>query len=72
MADWAAEQRAANRCRNCGVLGHYTQECTEFGPWYPEEGKTRLDYAEQDEIIRLAIAQDIMDEHAPAGGGGHV
>jgi hypothetical protein len=65
QADWAAEQRALNRCRNCGELGHYTQECTGFGPWFPEEGKTKADYAELDEQIRLAIATDIIEEHSP-------
>lgn len=66
-AEWRELQRQQNRCRNCGELGHYTQECQDFGPWFPAEGKTRADYAELDEEIRLKIAQDIMEEHAPAG-----
>lgn len=58
-----AQQRAANRCRNCGEMGHFTHECTEFGPLFHEEGKGREDYAELDAQILSLIALDIFAEH---------
>lgn len=33
------------------------------GPWYPEEGKTREDYAEEEERISRLVAVDIIHEH---------
>jgi hypothetical protein len=56
-------QRDRNRCRNCGEMGHFTHDCTEFGPLFHEEGKVRADYAELDEKILGLIALDIFAEH---------
>jgi hypothetical protein len=51
------------RCRNCGALEHRTQDCAEHGPWFPEEGKTAADYAEQAQKISDLVAADIIAEH---------
>lgn len=51
------------RCRNCGTLGHKTQVCPRYGPWYPEPGKTRADYTKLAEKIVQLVAKDIMAEH---------
>jgi hypothetical protein len=52
-----------NRCRNCGVLNHLTQRCPRFGPWYPEPGKSKADYAELAAQIEALVAADILAEH---------
>lgn len=52
-----------SRCRNCGILDHKTQHCPRYGPWYPEPGKTRADYAELAAEITEKVAQDILAEH---------
>jgi hypothetical protein len=52
-----------NRCRNCGDPEHRTQECQEFGPWYPDAGKTAADYKQQAEDISHLVAADILAEH---------
>lgn len=52
-----------NRCRNCGILDHKTQHCPRYGPWYPEPGKTREDYAALADEITEKVAQDILAEH---------
>ncbi len=51
------------RCRNCGSPDHRTNRCTEFGPWFPEEGKTKIDYCEVSARIDALIAGDIITEH---------
>ena len=51
------------RCRNCGDARHATQECVDYGPWYPEPGKTRADYAKEEERISGLVAVDIIHEH---------
>lgn len=51
------------RCRNCGTLGHRTQVCPRYGPWYPAPGKTRDDYTKLAERITKLVAADIMAEH---------
>jgi len=52
-----------SRCRNCGILAHKTQNCPRYGPWYPEPGKTREDYAELASRIVTLVAGDILAEH---------
>ena len=52
-----------SRCRNCGIMGHHTQHCPRYGPWYPEPGKTRQDYAKLAERITTLVAGDILAEH---------
>lgn len=51
------------RCRNCGELTHATQLCGEYGPWFPEEGKSKNDYCELAAKIDALIAADIIAEH---------
>lgn len=51
------------RCRNCGSLGHRTQSCLENGPWFPEPGKSKEDYAAEAERIANLVAADVMAEH---------
>ena len=51
------------RCYNCGAEGHRTQQCTEYGPYYIEPGKTRQDYDEQVQRIADLFAKDIITEH---------
>jgi len=51
------------RCRNCGLLGHKTQVCPRYGPWYPEPGKTKEDYAKEAERIANLVAADVIAEH---------
>lgn len=51
------------RCRNCGSLEHVTRECTQYGPWFPEEGKTVNDYDELTAKIGRLIAGDILAEY---------
>ena len=51
------------RCRNCGLLGHKTQTCPRYGPWYPEPGKTKEDYAKDAERIANLVAADVIAEH---------
>jgi hypothetical protein len=55
------------RCRNCGET-HPTQNCGEFGPWYPEEGKTAADYADLAEKINNMVAADVIAEHEASHG----
>ena len=62
--DVRAEQRRVNMCRNCGELGHYTHECTEYGPLFHEEGKTFEDYAELNQEILEKLAAQIIEEHS--------
>jgi len=52
-----------SRCRNCGDARHETQQCLVDGPWFPAEGKTRKDYAKEDERISRLVATDILHEH---------
>jgi hypothetical protein len=52
-----------NRCRNCGNPAHKTQHCPRFGPWYPEPGKSRMDYADLADQISRLVAADILAEH---------
>jgi len=52
------------RCRNCGILDHKTQHCPRYGPWFPEPGKERTDYAELAELITELVARDVLAEHA--------
>lgn len=52
-----------SRCRNCGDARHLTQECLVHGPWFPEEGKTRDDYVDEDERISRLVAVDVLHEH---------
>ena len=51
------------RCRNCGDARHLTQECVTDGPWFPAEGKTRADYAQEEQRISQLVAVDIIHEH---------
>ena len=51
------------RCRNCGDARHETQECKNYGPWFPEPGKSRMDYAAEAERISRLVAVDIIHEH---------
>jgi hypothetical protein len=44
-------------------LNHKTQHCPRYGPWYPEPGKTREDYAELAAEIADKVAADILAEH---------
>jgi hypothetical protein len=53
----------STRCRNCGTTEHYTQNCGEYGPWYPEPGKTGQDYGELTNKIDKLVAEDIFREH---------
>lgn len=52
------------RCRNCGILDHRTQHCPRYGPWFPEPGKQREDYAELASLITELVARDVLAEHA--------
>ncbi len=52
-----------SRCRNCGELDHLTQDCEDYGPWFPAPDKVREDYAEQEERISHLVAADILHEH---------
>lgn len=52
-----------SRCRNCGDARHLTQECLSYGPWYPEPGKVKADYAKEEERISALVAVDILHEH---------
>lgn len=52
-----------DRCRNCGIRGHQTQNCPSWGPLYPAPGKTREDYAKQNKKIQDKLARDIVEEH---------
>jgi hypothetical protein len=52
-----------SRCRNCGDARHVTQQCKVYGPWYPEPGKTKDDYTEEEERISRLVAVDILHEH---------
>ena len=60
-----------SRCRNCGILNHQTQHCPRYGPWYPEPGKTREDYAALAERIVTLVAGDILAEHEGSEGHEH-
>ena len=51
------------RCYNCGKVGHRTQHCTEYGPYYCEPGKSSQDYGELVQRIADLFAQDIVTEH---------
>lgn len=51
------------RCRNCGDARHVTQDCKDYGPWYPEPGKTGADYEAEMERISRLVAVDILHEH---------
>jgi hypothetical protein len=51
------------RCRNCGDDQHLTQDCQSDGPWFPAEGKNRMDYSEEAERISRLVAADILHEH---------
>ena len=51
------------RCYNCGEVGHRTQHCTQYGPYYMEPGKTAQDYSELVQRIADLFAQDIITEH---------
>lgn len=51
------------RCRNCGLLGHRTQMCPSYGPWYPAPGKTKDDYEKLRIKIANLIAADVIAEH---------
>jgi hypothetical protein len=57
-----------HRCRNCGTVDHLTQECPEYGPWFPEPGKTKDDYRELEERISQLVAVDIIHEHESEHG----
>ena len=52
-----------SRCRNCGDARHATQQCESYGPWFPEPGKTKADYAKEEERISRLVAVDILHEH---------
>lgn len=52
-----------SRCRNCGDARHVTQQCKTYGPWFPEPGKTKADYAKEEERISSLVAVDILHEH---------
>lgn len=51
------------RCSNCGLKGHKEKVCPRYGPYYPEPGKTREDYADLIAKIANLNAQDIILEH---------
>lgn len=51
------------RCRNCGSTQHLTQLCGDYGPWYPEPGKSGQDYGELAAKIDQQVAEDIFREH---------
>lgn len=51
------------RCYNCGIPGHLTQNCARYGPKYPAPGKTSADYVELNQQIMNKVAQDIIVEH---------
>ena len=51
------------RCYNCGRVGHKTQVCPSYGPYYPEPGKTSQDYGEETQRIANLFARDIITEH---------
>jgi hypothetical protein len=51
------------RCYNCGLEGHRTQVCPSYGPWYPEPGKDKGDYADKAQHIANLFAADIIREH---------
>jgi hypothetical protein len=53
----------ADRCRNCGLRGHQTQNCPSWGPLFPGPGKTKADYAKLYETIQNKLAKDIVEEH---------
>jgi len=53
---------SADRCRNCGLL-HKTHTCPSYGPMFPAPGKSREDYAKENERIQNLIAADVMREH---------
>jgi hypothetical protein len=40
-----------------------TQQCKTYGPWFPEPGKTKADYAKEEERISSLVAVDILHEH---------
>lgn len=50
-------------CRNCASDEHKTQECKDFGPWYPEVGKHKWDYADVTKKVEAAVAAEILAEH---------
>ena len=52
-----------NRCYNCGLHGHGTKVCPTYGPYWPEPGKSRDDYAELTAKIQGLLAEDIIKEH---------
>ena len=52
-----------SRCRNCGDARHLTQECLVHGPWFPEPGKSKDDYADEVERISRLVAVDVLHEH---------
>lgn len=56
------------RCYNCGKVGHRTQQCTEYGPYYLEPGKTSQDYAKLVQHIADLFAADIITEHQAGHG----
>src|SRR4026208_1812079 len=58
------------RCYNCGRIGHKTQVCPSYGPWYLEPGKTSEDYAEEVRRIANLFAADIIREHEGGHSGG--
>ena len=45
------------------LLGHKTNVCPKWGPWFPEPGKTKDDYEKLAKKIANLIAGDIMAEH---------
>lgn len=51
------------RCYNCGEEGHRTQQCKEYGPYFPEPGKSSQDYGDQSQRIADLFAEDIITEH---------
>lgn len=51
------------RCYNCGIPGHLTTKCPRHGPYWPEPGKERADYAELIQEIADKVAGDIIREH---------
>lgn len=50
------------RCRNCG-LWHNTRICPNYGPMFPEPGRTAADYAAVAKKIADRVAADIVAEH---------
>lgn len=64
--------REMKRCRNCGDARHETHECKIDGPWFPAEGKNRMDYADEAERISRLVAVDILHEHEMDHGQGDV